>query len=122
MLRELHALRRKTIDVRRADFFLPEAADIAVAEIVSEEEDDVRPLLRGVCGGGEDEERCEKKTEGFHGSAERYGVASRAVQAMGAPSCSRRRQGGHFHRKIQPASFRRRLQIETARCCLPGSG
>ena len=40
-LRESHAFFGDLVDVRRADFRLAEGTDIAVAEVIGEEEDDV---------------------------------------------------------------------------------
>src|SRR5690348_13050854 len=40
-LREAHALSRQAIDVWRLDSFLPVIADVAISEIVGEDEDDV---------------------------------------------------------------------------------
>ena len=42
VVRELHAIARELVEVGRADFFLPEGPDVAVAKIVSEEENNIR--------------------------------------------------------------------------------
>src|SRR5688572_23704743 len=48
-IRELHPLRRKPVDVRRGDLALRiEALRIAIAEIIRQDDDDIR-MLRGVC-------------------------------------------------------------------------
>lgn len=41
---EAHAIASELVEMGRFDLFLPVAADFAVAEIISEDEDDVRPL------------------------------------------------------------------------------
>ena len=46
-LREAQALRRQPVDVRCGDLLLPVAPEVAVAEIVGEDEDDVGPRIRG---------------------------------------------------------------------------
>ena len=42
-LRELHPLGRHAVDVRRLDLLLAVAAEFAVAEVVGDDEHDVRP-------------------------------------------------------------------------------
>ena len=41
MLGEFHAFGGEAIDVWRVDFLLTEAADVAIAEVIGDEEDDV---------------------------------------------------------------------------------
>ena len=62
---ELQALGGEAIEVGRADDFLTERAEVAVAEIVGEDEDDIgRARRRGGRGGGRREgERCEHESE-----------------------------------------------------------
>ena len=48
--REAHALRGQAVEVWRLDFFLPVAAQLRVAEVVGEDEDDVRPGRLGLGG------------------------------------------------------------------------
>ena len=50
-VREASPFRRHVIEVRRGVAFLPEAADVAITEVVAENDDDVR--LLGAEGRGE---------------------------------------------------------------------
>jgi hypothetical protein len=64
VMRELQALGGEAVEVRRADEFLAEGADVAVAEIVGEDEDDVgRTRGRGGDGGQREGEGGERKSE-----------------------------------------------------------
>src|SRR5580765_2487441 len=51
-LSKSHPLSGEAIDAGCANQFLPEAANIAVAQVVGEDEDDVGRLLGGEGGGG----------------------------------------------------------------------
>ena len=60
-LGEPHALGREPVDVRRLDELLPETAEVAVAEVIREDEDDVGPVRcnhrAGAHGRHEDQRR-----------------------------------------------------------------
>jgi hypothetical protein len=66
---ELGALRGHAVERRSIEFLgghplvLPEAAEVAIAEVIDEEKDDVRPRL-GEGGGGQQEQR---EQEEWHG-------------------------------------------------------
>ena len=70
VLGEFQALGGEAIEVRRADDFLAERADVAVAEIVGEDENDVRRATRSRvdrCREGDDAEGEREEAEGGHG-------------------------------------------------------
>ncbi len=59
---QAHAVFGDLVDVGRADFGLAERADVAVTEVIGDEEDDVGPI-GGRGGQGEHEEQAERETE-----------------------------------------------------------
>ena len=69
MLSEAHSLLRHAIEPRRADKFLAVTAEVAVAEIVSEEIDDIGFGCLGKRAGGQRQHAPgdDGKTKGLHG-------------------------------------------------------
>jgi hypothetical protein len=62
---ELYALLGKRVQVRRLDDRMSKSAQIAIAEVIGEEEDDVR-LGRSLNGPGRGQEKVRKQRKRFH--------------------------------------------------------
>lgn len=69
MMGEFDPFAGKTVDIGSFDFFLSVAAEFSVAEVIGEDEDDIRLLLLGGGEGGGCEERDDPlhENEGKHG-------------------------------------------------------
>ena len=70
--REAHALRGQAVEVGCLDFFLPVAAQLRVAQVVGEDEDDVRLGRLGLCGLGQAQQN--DRGQGQLGQAEESGL------------------------------------------------
>ena len=67
-IREAHSFARQAVDVRCLDLGRPVAADIAVTEIVREDDDDIG-LLIGACENSvAEDEQGDRSDDRFHGS------------------------------------------------------
>lgn len=88
--REPHAILRELIEIRRANFFLTEGADVAVTEIVGQEEDDVGSGGESVAA--DEVEDAEANEEAFH--RHRYGIHPRLFLKLFTSPSPRKAKGG----------------------------
>jgi len=97
MLQEAHPVRREVIDIRRADFLLPVATEVADPEIIREDEDHIGLRRRGgLCGKGTARQRREEERgETVHALWLRWRMpAGIAARKCGVESDQRCRFGG----------------------------
>ncbi len=114
MLREPHPGVRQSVEMRRRELLLPIAAEVAIAQIVAEDEDDVRAAAR--FGGGRPRGHChhQKSQTGYFHARASTGRRNKTVPV---------RSFGRGHRakdRSRPAPCRRENSVFRSRATQAG--